>query len=51
MPVVERMSFGLNIAPGVMSDFLRAEAFKVCAAAHRMGMFGLVGDRPSPPLR
>ena len=52
MPVVpnlmERMALlRLNLAPGVMLDFLGAQAFRAACAAHNLGVFAaLVG----PPL-
>src|SRR6266545_1364231 len=50
MPVrdnfIERLAFRFNLAPGLMADYLGAQAFKVFAAAHRLGVFRVLADGP-----
>jgi hypothetical protein len=51
MPVVpnffERLTLlRLNLAPGVMLDFLGAQAFRAACAAHRLGVFDALRDGP-----
>ena len=40
--LVERTMFGLKLAPGIFLDFLGAEAFAACIAAHRLGVFSVL---------
>jgi 2-polyprenyl-3-methyl-5-hydroxy-6-metoxy-1,4-benzoquinol methylase len=42
----ERLAFGSNLAPAVILDFLGAQAFRVLAAAHRLGVFEALAGGP-----
>jgi SAM-dependent methyltransferase len=45
--VVERAAIRLNLVPGVLLDFLGAQAFRTVCAAVELGIFEALGDGPA----
>jgi hypothetical protein len=45
--VIERLVFKLKLAPAPILDFLGAQAFRVFAAAHRLGVFDALAGGPA----